>query len=49
MYSVSDESIQIITSRIVKPKFPKKHILIKSGIININCMFIDDNMIVMGY
>ena len=44
MYPVSDTSIKLLTSKMEKAVFPKKHILIKGGIINKNYYFIEKGL-----
>ena len=44
IYPVSDASIQLLTSKMERKEFPKKHLLIKGGIINKNYYFIEKGL-----
>jgi CRP-like cAMP-binding protein len=44
MYAVSDKSIELLVSKMKKHEFPKKHILIKGGVIDKNYYFIENGL-----
>ncbi len=44
MYPVSNESLELLTGKMEKVLFPKKHILIKAGIVNKNYYFIEKGL-----